>query len=206
MVQLKSNEHAFFAGKTRSGKTVLVQSLCNQFPRIVIHDRKWEWGNFARRNHYMRVDTPETLLSVLKRGGKRVLYQPADPSTEDFDEVCKILFYTANITFVVDEAASYNAHNMTPFWMGELLRLGSGKGIGVISLVQRPRDVANVLLSESTIIVSFKLQLDTDRTKIAGTCGPEVKEPLRTLPKYAFMLFDADNEQVYWCAPIPYTP
>lgn len=202
MVTFRTNEHCFVAGKTRSGKTVLIQSIVNKLSRCVIHDRKHEMLGFAQQYHYAICSTPDQLTTLLQKAKKRILYMPADPSVEDFNEVCRIIFYTGNISFVVDEAASYCPTSAVPYWAGELLRLGSGKGIGVISLVQRPRDVSNVLLSESSVVICFRLQLLTDRQKISATVGPEVTDALRTLPKYHFMLYSADDEHVYWCSPI----
>lgn len=216
MINLQSNQHAFFAGKSQSGKTTLVRLFINKYPRVVIHDRKHEWGAFAQRNHYYIATVPEQLYTLLHKGAKRIIYQAASPEIDDFDDVCKIIYDLGNITFVIDEAASYCPTGRVPFWCGELLRLGSGRGIGVISLTQRPRDVANVLLSESTIIVSFRLSLQTDRTKIAETCGkivdpnlPEDQEArkkiksLATLRKFHFMVFDSNTDEVMWCSPIP---
>lgn len=216
MINLQSNQHAFFAGKTQQGKTTLVRSFVNNFPRVVVHDRKFEWKNFAMRNGYKVVHEPSTLQELLSKGAKRIIYQPRSPEMDDFDEICKIIFYTGNITLVIDEASSYCSTGRVPFYCGELLRLGSGRGIGVISLSQRPRYVDNVMISESTIIVSFRLMLDTDRLKISQIAGKTVDPPLpenpsesekirsiANLKQYHFMVFDSSTNAVSWHKPIP---
>lgn len=193
----------FVSGKTRSGKTFLIRTLLNRFPRILIHDRKNEWTEWAAKNHYLIIHSTDQLVTAIQKNFKRIVYMPRDPSKEDFDEVCHILFQTGNIYFVVDEAQSYSFHGQIGFWFGELLRLGAGRGIGVCSIVQRPRDTNNVLISEASVIISFRLLLETDRIKISSTVGKFVQEPLRTLPPYHFMLYDSDEENIYWCAPVP---
>lgn len=231
MVNLQTDRHAFFAGKTRSGKTTLVRSFLHAFARVVVHDRKKEWGMFAARNHFMIVETPDQLLAVLQKGAKRVIYMAADGSVEDFDEFCRTVYQFPNTGVVFDEAASYCLSGKVPYWAGELMRLGNGMGIGVISLTQRPRDVSNILLSESVIIVSFRLALKTDRDKVIQTIGTHINhitlakwlqmtnqpipddknlnkpvsidEVLRTLPKWHYLIYDSESEEIHICAPIP---
>ena len=204
MVSIRSDRHMFLCGKTRSGKSEFIRSLLNRFPRVIIHDRKFEWGAWAARNHYLVINTSDQLIKALQKGYKRIVYQCADPTKEDFDDVCHVVFQTGNVYFVIDEAASYSPHGQIPFWTGELLRLGAGRGVGVCSLVQRPRDVNNVLLSEATTIISFRLQLETDRNKIGTTVGREVEETLRTIPQYHFLLYESEEDRITWCSPIQY--
>jgi len=137
----------------------------------------------------------------LQKGSKRILYLPADPGVEDFDEVCRIVYYTGNIALFVDEAQSYASSSTIPFYFSEILRLGAQKGIGCIVLSQRPRAMTNFVISEAEIIISFRLQLATDRQKIVEVVGPEVNERLRVMPLYHFMFYDGDD--VHFCAPIP---
>ena len=232
MVTFQTDRHAFFAGRTRSGKTTLTLSFLNTFPRVVIHDQKGEMTAYAAQNHYYVTHTTQDLAMLLDKGAARVIFQPAagDESADGFDEFCHVIFDTWNITLVIDEAASYCPTGNVPKWASALMRLGNGMGIGVISLTQRPRDVANVLLSESVIIVAFRLQLKTDRTKIIETIGPTIEgmslgeyrnmigrnvdaklssestvlvdTVLRTLPKYHFLLFDSEEETIHVCDPI----
>lgn len=229
-LELRTSEHVYIAGKTRSGKSVLTRSFIPTFHRVVYHDRKIEHTDLVQKYHFGIVRTVDQLAQALQKGGKRILYQPADGSVDDFDLVCEEVFMTGNMVFAIDEAASYIPSSRVPYYTGELLRLGSGRGIGVWSLTQRPRDVANVLLSESSMIISYKLGLKTDRVKIVQTVGTHipgmtlsdwrsmidqplmpdekgdktvtVDEILRTLPQYHFMLYDAHTEHIGVCAPI----
>ena len=204
MPEIRSDRHVFVAGMTRSGKTELMRSLLNKFPRVLVHDRKNEWGDWARKNHYITIHDTGSLQAAIQKGYKRMVYMPADPGMDDFDDVCHTVFQTGNIYFVVDEAQSYSPYGRIPFYFGELMRLGAGRGIGVCSLVQRPRETGNVLISEASIVIVFRLQLDTDRQKISSFVGKEVFELLNELPPWHFMLYDSVPRDIYWCAPIPY--
>lgn len=232
MVTFQTDRHIFLAGKTRSGKTVLIQSVLHALPRVVVHDRKNEWGGYAARNHYYVIHTPEELYELLQKGAKRIVYMPAVGGDEmaDFDMFCEVLFHTGNVTVIIDEAASYCMTSTLPKWTSELMRLGNGLGTGCWSLTQRPRDVSNVLLSESVIVVAFRLALKTDRTKIIQTVGTHindltlgawremisqptrsdekldnpvtVNEVLRTLPAWHFIMYDSETEKIHVCAPV----
>jgi len=234
IINLQTDRHAFFAGKTRSGKTVLVQSFLNTFSRVVVHDPKGEWGPFAANNHYYIVHTPPELGDLLQRGASRIIYQPSagDEDVEGFNDFCEVVFHQTNLSLIIDEAADHCQTGKVPRWTKSLLRLGNGKGLGVISLTQRPRDVSNVLISESVIIVAFRLELKTDRTKIMETVGthinhitygkwsnmvnlpiPDGKNPnkpvsvdevLRTLPKWHFLLYDSEEGRIAICAPVSF--
>ena len=100
---------------------------------------------------------------------------------------------------MVDEAASYVSATKIPFWYGEILRLGALRGIGVISISQRPRAIHNTIISESEYIFAFRLHLKTDRDKLKEVIGEEV-DALRKMPYYHFVLWD--GEDVKYCSPI----
>lgn len=232
MINIKTNQHIYVAGRTQSGKSILIKSLLYFYPRILYHDRKHEHSGFAMQNHYAILNTPDQVADALQKGAKRIMYQPADGGEDDFNIICEIIFNTGNICIIIDESASYCAHGQLQYYTGELLRLGAGRGISVVSLTQRTRDVANVLLSESSIIISFRLMLKTDRDKVQQAIGTHVvhitlgewrqminqpsrpdekldksvsvDEVLRTLPNYHFLCFDSNTETIHICAPIPY--
>jgi len=90
--------------------------------------------------------------------------------------VCEIVFKTRNIALVVDEAQSFMTGQQTPYWFGEIQRLGREYDIGCISLTQRPKEIPQTLLSESEHMFIFKLKLKQDRIKIMEVCGEYVDE------------------------------
>lgn len=202
MVEIKSNQHIFVSGRTRSGKSILIRSLLPSLPRVIYHDRKMEHQDLMTSYHFSLCNNPSEVITALQKGIKRILYQPHDPDISDFDELCKIIFNTGNCTLVVDEAAALYEIHKAPLWAKELIRLGAQRGIGVWNLTQRPRGCDGVIISESSYIISFRLNLGTDRQKIVEICGKEVDEPLRTLPLYYFMFFDGIENKIHWCSPI----
>ena len=198
-MQINTSQRIFICGKTRSGKSVFAKSLLHMYPRILLHDRKHEHAEFMRTHHFTPVRDPNELLLAIQKNKRRILYQPADPSVEDFNEVCRIVYNTGNICIMVDEASSYVTASQIPFWFSEILRLGGLRGIGAIIITQRPRAIHNTVISESEFIFAFRLHLKTDRDKLREVIGEEV-EALRQMPYYHFLAYDGDD--IRWCSPI----
>lgn len=202
MVEIASNQHLFCCGRTRSGKSMLIKTFLPRLYRVVLHDRKFEHVGLIRTHQFLLCNDPIQLQAALNQGVRRILYQPIDPALEDFDAICKIIFDTKNITLIVDEASAVYENQRSPLWAKELLRLGAQRGIGVWNLSQRPRGCDNTCISEAMFIISFKLNLATDRMKITETIGREYDGVLSRLPMYHFLLWDGITGEVHLCKPI----
>lgn len=200
-MNFNSNGVCFVCGKRRSGKSYLVKKLLwLKLKRVIMYDLKWEHSDLLNMGAY-RAYTLEQVKSLIVSGCDKVWYTPTDPSIDNFNELCKFIFFECNITLIVDEAASVCTVNVIPYYYSEIVRLGTVRGIGTINVSQRPRFVNNILISESDIVVSFVLKLFSDREKIAGVVGEEAYQlHPKKLPKYHFLMADDDN--VVWCKPV----
>lgn len=174
---------------TGSGKTYFAKTLLPNYSRIVFHDRKWENYSLTKTLHFTGANTPEELIWLIQHNKKRILYQPNADGEEDFNTVCEIIYKTGNIAILVDEVGSYTTGNRIPHWFSECLRLGRGRGIGVISISQRPKEIPNTIISESEFKIMFRLQLQDDRRKLIGVVGPGA-EYLRIIPPHYFLFWD----------------
>ena len=196
-MQFKSNQRLFITGRTGSGKTYFVlHSFFYRLQRVIIHDRKHDLSGLKATYAH----TPQDIIWCWQHNRYRVVYQPYNPSTEDFDEVCKLIFNVGNYVFVADEVASYATANYIPYYFSELLRLGRVRNIGVISLSQRPRHVFNTVMSEADYIIAFQLHLETDRKKVAEVVGSEAMK-LNEIPRYHYLMYNA-YEGCSWHKPI----
>lgn len=195
-MQFKTNQRIFVCGRTGSGKTYLVlRYFFMPLNKVLIHDRKheiWLGNTFAH--------TPEEVVTLWNQRRNRIIYQPYDPSVEDFDRVCHLIFDRGNYVLIIDEIASYTTRFTIPFWYSELLRLGRGRNIGMISVSQRPNEIFNTIISEADIIIGFQLNLEADRKKVAGTVGDEAMK-LNRIPRYHFMIYSA-YEGCRWHRPV----
>jgi len=210
-MQIKTSQQIFITGQNRSGKSVLAKSLLSLYPRVVFHDRKWEHG-YLTSSGYVLVKNLKDLVKVLEAGRNRVLYQPTDPSAEDFDIVCHVVYAIRNCLLLVDEAQSLCPSNKTPYWFSEILRLGAIRNVGCISLTQRPMKITTEILSEAHFIFVFRLSREDDRKMVIGTIGKKIQLPngtiaktddiIQNIKKYHFILYDGEKSVL--CSPIPY--
>ena len=192
VINIPANARVFCCGMTGSGKTYFAKTLLHAYNRIVFHDRKWENHDLIKTLHFTLAHTPEELIWLLQRNKKRILYQPNADGEDDFNNVCEIIYKTGNIAIVVDEVGSYTTGNRIPHWFSEVLRLGRGRGIGAISISQRPKEIPNTIISESEFKIMFRLQLKDDRRKLIGVVG-DGAEYLRIIPPYHFLYWDGYN-------------
>lgn len=178
MVQIKTSDRLFIVGMTGSGKSELAKKFLPFYPRVVFHDREFANSELITRYHFTPVHDPETLITYIQKGKRRILYQPRQggekEGLEDFDRVCEICFKTQNIALMIDEVASFVSGQKAPYWFGEVQRLGRKYNVGCISLTQRPMDIPQTLLSESEHMIIFRLKLEQDRIKIERVCGEHV--------------------------------
>lgn len=203
-LQIKTDRHLFVSGRTRTGKSEWVKHILYMYPRVIFHDRKHEHWDLVKNYHFSLCGDPDELVAAIQHGKSRMLYMPKSAGAADatktaeaiemgdFNSVCWVVFNTWNVALVIDEAASYCPNNRLPYWAGELYRVGAGRGIGVLGLTQRPRDVHNTLLSESDKILSFQLSLETDRKKLVQVCGDTI--PTITTRDWRIAIGDWDFE------------
>ena len=209
-MKYQSNERLFVAGMTRYGKTYLVMSsIFPELNRVVVHDRKRKL-NAYRSNYASSLDQVQALWD---KGKYKIIFQPIpreqdkmvyhftkDPMINEFNELCHMIYKEGNMVLIVDEAMSVTTANLIPYWYKELIHVGGEMGLGVISISQRPMDVHNLPISEAEHLISFRLELEGDRKKIAGKVEQEAMK-LGELPKYYYMEYTA-GEGVQWRKPI----
>lgn len=196
-MQYKSNDRLFIAGMTGSGKTYIMrETIFSKLNRVILHDRKWRLNGLKATYCH----TINDVIWAWNHNRRKLIYQPRDPSIEDFDSLCHIIFWHGNCVLIVDEIGAYTSAKKIPLWYSELLRLGRERNNGVVTLSQRPIDIHNTIISESDYILAFILQLEGDRKKVAGTVGDEAMK-LNSIPRYHYLLYSA-YEGCSWHRPI----
>lgn len=154
-------EHIFVAGKTGSGKTVLVERMLRYYPYVVVAD-------FKGRLRWPGYERCRTLDALGAAKGTHLIYAPVweefrDPeATESFYEW---IFRRGNCIVCTDEARMIAERGRIPEFYHASLIQGRELGIGVWSLSQRPMGLEQAILSESDRFYIFHLSLGQDRGK-----------------------------------------
>lgn len=189
------NEHVFIAGKTGSGKSYLAERYLAGFKHVVMLDTKGEmYDRFMRGQKplWIGVDDDEVtlvtrIMELEKASTPKIIYSPdyKEMKEEYYDAFFEWCYLRRNCIVWVDEAMSVspNPHRIPEHYMAILTR-GRSRNTAVWSLTQRPKGIANVIMSEATHFFIFTLQLLDDRKKIVDITGvPEFLEPP---PKHVF--------------------
>jgi hypothetical protein len=211
----KTNERYAVVGTTQSGKTTFVREALlpmfeNSGIRIVFWDgaaKNLDW------KHDVRVRSPDECRRALKAGRKKILYQyrpknvtkkNTDDMGEDFNDLCHVLYDEGNLLFYVDEASFVSTPMSIWHWYKMLIIGGAGRGLGVISAGQRPREMNNALFAQSQYIFSFPLEMRTDITKLVegGVRDPKIYETIEALPQYHYYFYNRNIKRAEVHSPV----
>jgi DNA helicase HerA-like ATPase len=195
-------------GRTGSGKTTLARLLVQGYRTLVVIDPK------------RRVELPGTVTTYGQEGfrstwpqrARRVIARPDDTELGDQDQLeawgdsvfARVLRF-GRTAVLVDEAVDLaNERRIVPAYRRALVQ-GRELLVPVFSCSQRPRQLANVVLSESEHLIVFDLALETDRRKVAGVGGDElmVRADLKFPQGHGFGYYGPDTAgRVVWCEPL----
>ena len=160
----------------------------------------FEHNDLAQEREVYICHNIEGISELWERGIRKIVYQPYNRSIEDFNTLAEMIFYRGNCVLWVDELKSISTPLTCPYYLGECIRLGQIRGIGVILVSQRPAMIPSLAISEADVIVSFRLQLLIDAQKIAAVMGEVYMNELVHIPDYYFLVYDFKNVQR--CAPL----
>jgi hypothetical protein len=180
-IDIEPTDRAFFCGTTGSGKTTLALQGIYSEPVYTIFDPKADII-------IPGVEIVETYNPRLKR---QIIYEPEGTSEQSaWEAQCKLL-YESRIPQIVylDEVTAMSPAKNMPFYLGKMIRLGRGRGLGVWSASQRPVDVPNALLTESTHYFVGFLNYPPDIDKIVSMTTPRLREFIPT-DFYAFIYYN----------------
>lgn len=198
-VHVNTNDRVFIAGQTGSGKTVLEMSLLRRLIRggisVVIHDIKGQLSTGLPV-----VQDPILLKQSLERW-KAVHYKPANLNPDDFDLLCKIIYNRGNCVLIVDEVSYYSGSNFILPNHKELLIRGRSRGIGMIQLSQRSREIHSTLISESQHLFCFQLMLKTDVDKLIAFIPQQFVNKIYTLPRFHYFYSNVGQTHIF-CKPV----
>lgn len=204
-IEFGSNSRLAILGKTGVGKsTFSKKKILPQYERYVVWDPKIELDDVK---HDILINNPTDFKKSIDKYDY-ILYQPKDISSKDFDRICKVIFESEseNNCLYIDEVMEISSVNKIEYYHKMLMTQGRSKGIGIINVSQRPSDIHNSILSESTDFFCFKLTLDPDINKVEKIIGTAAEEILY-LPYFTFLYAnEADVRKLYDTDLKPYKP
>lgn len=184
------SQHTAIIGMNGSGKTVmgawlLANSSYDIQPKIIL--------DYKREEIFDKIDhlTDINLNYVPTKPGVyrlRLMKRDDDAVDEWFYRVLD----KENVGLYIDEGLQ--VPQQAPRYRGlqTLLTQGRSKRCPVTILMQRPAWVSQFIFSESSFFAVFRMQADTDKTKIAEFVPSKRQSPLATLNGRVFPIWDLD--------------
>lgn len=171
-VEVPPSARLLVVGASGAGKTTWVRGALAQLrgPSVFLDTKgERETLEWARRHRYVIVVGEAEGLRRVRSAERprRLLVRCLDPLGETSNDLLEALYHGPPTTAVVDEAMHWSTRSAIPRGMRWLITAGRGRQIGVWACSQRPVEVSNFFLSESTHRVLFKIELEDDRLKIA---------------------------------------
>lgn len=174
-------------GRTRSGKTFLMEKLLQPQPRVIVVDSKHR----VRWPGFFLTDDPNAALLRDK-----VIYRPPEgkaPPNWFWTAAMDSLHDRGGGIIYLDEAGEITTANMLPAGLRTVIRLGGEIGVGVWWASQEATSVNNVLIRQSEILCLFMNHGASDRDKLIQTVG-DMGEVPASLGFYEFVIYEGNGE------------
>jgi ABC-type dipeptide/oligopeptide/nickel transport system ATPase component len=196
MDYIRKNERVAFVGKTGSGKTFAARLLTAPIERLVVFDSK---GTLKDDETWNLEEWNKRTAKRLKQG-KPIRVRIPTPISGYWEPYFKTCYDAEDCTIYIDELYGVLGARRAPGqYLTALYTRGRELGIGVWAATQRPTWVPLFALSESDWIYVFRLQLDTDKKRMAEIIGEQAR---RELKDHQVLVFHQSWEQPRYYARI----
>ncbi len=192
MISIKQNEIVTICGKRGSGKTYLMNQIIKATSNFFVYDPLHQisiTGAYTTKNF-------NDAINILRKGSRRIIYQPMQISISEFDTICRMIFSIENITFFVDEADRVMPSRAITKNASALIDLGRRKLIGGVFITRRLARLDSLPISQSDHVFAFKTILPQDVKYLKEFIG-ETAEQAQNLEPYHFLYYNGNEKIVH---------
>lgn len=159
----------FIAGKTQRGKSTWIKKHLASFSNYVVIDSvKNEYGP----EYGTPAASAADVVRLLRSGVRKIIWKaPPSVVSRELDALVRFLFnHVTNFLLVIDEIQLYCSKHSIGAALRDYVAAGEGepRRLGLMVSSQRPQNVHNDFISQSTVRVSFQLDHDRDDELMAG--------------------------------------
>jgi len=192
MIRIKQNEIITICGKRGSGKTFLMNEIIKTTDSFLVWDALHQ---IKIPNAYITSNFNDA-LNVLRKGSKKIIYQPHQISISEFDMLCRIIYNLGNIMLFVDEADRVMPSRAITKGASALIDLGRKKVIGGVFITRRLARLDSLPISQSDHVFAFKTILPQDVKYLKEFIG-EIAEQAPNLKPYHFLYYDGNSTIIH---------
>jgi hypothetical protein len=190
----KLTERAVFIGKTGCGKTTLARYMLNHWPFVVVLDIKDRlfWKGYKRVTSFQELINSKEPKLIYAPKHEELIDKESGELSAYIHDFFKWIYNRQNTVVYIDEVYGVTIGNKLPYYYHACLTRGRELNIMVFSATQRPKDIPQVILSESDNYYVFRLLLPQDRAKVKSIL-PFSEERLMALGEHQFLYGRADG-------------
>lgn len=187
-------------GRKGTGKTTLTAEILKRCDREFIFntagDHHWVPDQFTNLDEayvyiFDRSADPRPFI-----GSYTPESDDEDGLQSDFAEICKAVWESGNLTFVVEELPMLSAPQWAPPRFDRIVRLGRHRAINVVYTGQRASECPRRVTAATDVFILFHTSEPADLERIAERCGPEIAQLVSTLGDHEFIVFDVKSKQL----------
>lgn len=191
-LHLAMSERAFVCGRTGTGKSYLARRWVRAWRAGIAVDHKYNGIPPVEMPGWEVVQGFGLALRAWGPAHPRLIVRPLPADLPDRYEQLALRVLAAGWTgWYDDEVMSVAPIGRLNPGLERLYGEGRARSCPVVVATQRPIGVHNKLLSEADHIVTFALQLEGDRKKLASFAGEELMDPRRLDQRHSFAHFRA---------------
>lgn len=180
-ISIGRSDRVIAFGATESGKSFLMRHLLRDEPRLIALDTKGEMG---RGSGWRLSDDWNKAYERLRRGQPARVRLPQVRIRGQYETYFEKIYALKNVRVYIDELPSVGPPTGSPGLLA-LYQRGRSRGISVFAAAQRPLWIPRSVLTETTWIFMFYLQMADDREyMIRQVLGPGAD---RILPDRQFL-------------------
>jgi DNA helicase HerA-like ATPase len=184
-------------GRRGTGKTTLAREVARHQARLIVWDYLGEYGPLAFRSEGNLAALSEYLQWARGQQFAAARYIPREGTVEEFEEWCAVAYGFRDFVVVVEEAAAVcQASYLSPAF-GRIVRQGRHRGLGLLWTTQRLNEVSRTLTGLTDVWAGFSTSEPNDLAALAQRAGRDYAERVSRLPRFEFLGFDVDTQQVF---------
>lgn len=171
-----------FIGTTGCGKTTLVREIAKFRDVVVVLDTKGfiDWDGYELHKDF---------ASLIKSKALKLIFRPDGKWLRDDDAIelfFRWIYERENTTIYIDEATSITSAYKIPQGYFDCIVRGREKNVEVWTSTQRPKKIAQEILTESENCYCFQIRNENDMKVLIDMYGID-SETLKKMPEHYFI-------------------